>query len=211
MIAPPYDVISKEEQDKLYKKSVYNFVRLDLNQEADSYNAVAQLLGEWQSQGILERDVAPAIYFSAHRFKLKSGEQKVRLGFFALTELQDFATGAIKPHEKTLDAPKEDRLKLMLACHAQLSPIFVLYAQPKRTIHIILSVAVEGMAPFIETELDNGDELQALAHHRLGGHRKSPAGNRRADPADRRRPPSLRSHAALPRPAPQRARPRQRQ
>ena len=135
VIAPPYDVISTEEQDKLYKKSVYNFVRLDLNQEADSYNAVAQLFGEWQSQGILDRDEAPAIYFSAHRFKLKSGEQKVRLGFFALTELQDFATGAIKPHEKTLDAPKEDRLKLMLACHAQLSPIFVLYAQSKQTIH----------------------------------------------------------------------------
>jgi len=160
VIAPPYDVISKEEQEKLYKKSAYNFVRLDLNQDADSYNAVAQLLGEWESQGVLERDETPAIYFSAHRFKLKSGEPKVRLGFFALTELQEFSTGAIRPHEKTLDAPKEDRLKLMLACNAQLSPIFVLYAQPKQTVHRILSVAVEGLAPFIECELDNGDELK---------------------------------------------------
>jgi uncharacterized protein (DUF1015 family) len=160
VIAPPYDVISKDEQDKLYKKSAYNFVRLDLNQEADSYNAVAQLLHEWQDLGVLERDEKPAIYFSAHRFKLNSGEQKVRLGFFALTELQDFSTGAIRPHEKTLDAPKEDRLKLMLACNAQLSPIFVLYTQPKQTINRILSVAVEGLAPFIETELDNGDELK---------------------------------------------------
>ena len=160
VIAPPYDVISKDEQDKLYKKSAYNFVRLDLNQETDSYNAVAQLLHEWQDLGVLERDEKPAIYFSAHRFKLNSGEQKVRLGFFALTELQDFSTGAIRPHEKTLDAPKEDRLKLMLACNAQLSPIFVLYTQPKQTINRILSVAVEGLAPFIETELDNGDELK---------------------------------------------------
>ena len=160
VIAPPYDVISKDEQDKLYKKSAYNFVRLDLNQETDSYNAVAQLLHEWQDLGVLERDERPAIYFSAHRFKLNSGEQKVRLGFFALTELQDFSTGAIRPHEKTLDAPKEDRLKLMLACNAQLSPIFVLYTQPKQTINRILSVAVEGLAPFIETELDNGDELK---------------------------------------------------
>ena len=160
VIAPPYDVISKDEQDKLYKKSVYNFVRLDLSQEADSYSAVAQLLGEWQSQGILERDDAPAIYFSSHRFKLKTGEQKTRLGFFALTELQDFSNGAIRPHEKTLDAPKEDRLKLMLACNAQLSPIFVLYSQPKQTVHIILSVAVEGVKPFIDTELDNGDAVK---------------------------------------------------
>lgn len=160
VIAPPYDVISKEEQDRLYKKSPYNFVRLDLSQEPDAYNAVAQLLGEWQAQGILERDEAPAIYFSAHRFKLKSGEQKLRHGFFALTELQDPATGEIRPHEKTLDAPKEDRLKLMLASQAQLSPIFALYAQPNQTINRMLTVAVEGVAPFIEVEQDNGDELR---------------------------------------------------
>jgi uncharacterized protein (DUF1015 family) len=160
VIAPPYDVISKEEQEKLYKKSPYNFVRLDLSQEPDAYNAVAQLFSDWQSQGIFERDEVPALYFSSHRFKLKGGAQKVRLGFFALAELQDPAAGDIKPHEKTLDAPKEDRLKLMLACNAQLSPIFLLYAQPKQTINRIFSVAVEGSAPFIETEMDNGDEIK---------------------------------------------------
>jgi uncharacterized protein (DUF1015 family) len=160
VIAPPYDVISKEEQEKLYKKSPYNFVRLDLSQESDSYSAVAQLLGEWQSQGILERDETPAIYFSSHRFKLKSGEQKIRQGFFALTELQDFSSGDIRPHEKTLDAPKEDRLKLLLACHAQLSPIFALYAQPKPSINRLLAVAVEGVPPFIDVEQDNGDQCK---------------------------------------------------
>ena len=76
VVAPPYDVISKEEQEKLYKKSPYNFVRLDLSQEPDSYNSVAQTLNEWQAQGILERDEAPAIYFLTQRFKLKSGETK---------------------------------------------------------------------------------------------------------------------------------------
>ena len=150
VIAPPYDVISKEEQEKLYKKSPYNFVRLDLSQEPDAYDAVAQVFADWQSQGIFERDDTPAIYFSSHRFKLKSGEQKLRHGFFALTELQDPASGDIRPHEKTLDAPKEDRLKLMLACHAQLSPIFALYAQPNQAINRMLAIAIEGTAPFIE-------------------------------------------------------------
>jgi uncharacterized protein (DUF1015 family) len=160
VIAPPYDVISKEEQDRLYKKSPYNFVRLDLNQDPDSYNAVAQLLGEWQSQGVLERDETPAIYFLSHRFKLKTGEQKLRKGFFALAELQDPATGDIRPHENTLAAPKEDRLKLMLACHAQLSPIFTLYADPKQSIDRMLTVALEGTAPLVEFELENGDECK---------------------------------------------------
>jgi len=160
VIAPPYDVISKEENDKLHKKSPYNFVRLDLSQEPDSYGAVAQLLQEWQAQAILERDESPAIYFSTHRFKLKSGEQRIRQGFFALVELQDFSSGDIRPHEKTLDAPKEDRLQLMLATNAQLSPIFTLYAQPKDTLSRMLAIEVEGVAPFIEFEQDNGDECR---------------------------------------------------
>jgi uncharacterized protein (DUF1015 family) len=160
VIAPPYDVISREEQEKLYKKSPYNFVRLDLSQEPDAYNAPAELLREWQAQGFLERDQTPAIYFSSHGFKLKSGERKQRDGFFALTQLQDPSSGEIRPHEKTLDAPKEDRLKLMLACHAQLSPIFALYSQPNQAIHRMLAVHVESAAPFIEVEQDNGEECR---------------------------------------------------
>ncbi len=160
VIAPPYDIISKDDQEKLYKKSPYNFVRLDLSQETDPYNSVAQLFSEWQAQGILERDATPAIYFSSHRFKLKSGEQKLRQGFFALTQLPESSNDEIRPHEKTLDAPKEDRLKLMLACHAQLSPIFALYAQPSQAINRMLGVAVEGMEPFVEIEQDNSDECR---------------------------------------------------
>jgi uncharacterized protein (DUF1015 family) len=160
VVAPPYDVISKEEQERLYKKSPYNFIRLDLSQEPDSYSAVAQLLSEWLATGIFERDETPAIYFLSHRFKLKSGEQKIRDGFLALTELQDLSSGAIRPHEKTLDAPKEDRLKLMLACHAQLSPIFTLYSQPKQSINRMLAVEVEGVEPFMEIEQDNGEQCR---------------------------------------------------
>jgi uncharacterized protein (DUF1015 family) len=160
VVAPPYDVVSKEEQERLYKKSPYNFIRLDLSQEPDSYPAVAQLLSEWLATGIFERDETPAIYFLSHRFKLKSGEQKIRDGFLALTELQDLSSGAIRPHEKTLDAPKEDRLKLMLACHAQLSPIFTLYSQPKQSINRMLAVEVEGVEPFIEIEQDNGEQCR---------------------------------------------------
>ena len=33
VVAPPYDVISNEEQEELYKKSEYNIVRLILGKE----------------------------------------------------------------------------------------------------------------------------------------------------------------------------------
>ena len=160
VIAPPYDVISKEEQEKLYRRSPHNFVHLDLSQEPDSYDAVAQLFADWQADRIFERDETPAIYFLSQRFSLKGGEEKERQGFFALTQLEEFSSGAIRPHEKTLDAPKEDRLRLMLACHAQLSPIFALYAQPKQTINRALAQNVEGSAPFIEVKQDGGGECR---------------------------------------------------
>jgi uncharacterized protein (DUF1015 family) len=160
VVAPPYDVISKEEQEKLYRKSPYNFVRLDLSQEPDSYPAVAQLFQEWQDEGIFEQDKIPAIYYLTHRFSVKGEGEKIRQGFFAVTELQDFASGTIRPHEKTLAAPKEDRLRLMLACHAQLSPIFALYSQPKPTINRALAQHVEGTNPFIEVKQETGEECR---------------------------------------------------
>jgi uncharacterized protein (DUF1015 family) len=160
VITPPYDVISVEEQDKLYRRSPYNFVRLDLNQQADAYPAIAELLQNWQAEGILQRDETPAIYFLKHKFPLNDGAIKERQGFFALTELQDFSTGNIRPHEKTLEAPKEDRLKLMLACNAQLSPIFALYAQPKLAINRMLSEQTDGKTPFIEVKQEGGGDCR---------------------------------------------------
>lgn len=154
VITPPYDVITPDEQEKLYRKSPYNFVRLDLSQEPDSYETVARLFEEWQAQGILERDRVPGIYFLSHRFSHKEVGEKVRQGFFALTRLEEFSSGTIRPHEKTLDAPKEDRLRLMLACHAHLSPIFALYSQPKQTINRMLAEHVQGVAPLIEVNQD---------------------------------------------------------
>ena len=160
VIAPPYDVITKDEQEKLYKRSPYNFVRLDFSLEPDVYSAVAQLLDAWINEGVFERDEAPAIYYMAQRFTLNSGEQKERRGFFALLELEDFAAGNIRPHEKTLDAPKQDRLKLMLACNAQLSSIFAVYAQPQQAINKMLATHLEGASPFMEVKQDGGGECR---------------------------------------------------
>ncbi len=149
VIAPPYDVISREDQEKLYKKSPHNFVRIDLSQESDSYDTVAELFRDWQAEGIFQRDESPAIYFLTHRFLLKGNSTRTRQGFFALTQLQDFSSGTIRPHEETLAAPKEDRLRLMLACQAQLSPIFALYSHPKQSLNRRLAEHVEALEPAI--------------------------------------------------------------
>lgn len=156
VIAPPYDVITPEELAKLQRRSPYNIVHLDLNHEADPYQAVTRLFEEWQAEKILVRDETPGIYFISHRFRTDGEEEKERLGFIALTRLEDFSTGNIRPHERTLEGPKEDRFQLMLACQANLSPILALYSQPKRIINRMLSERAQGTDPLREVRDDRG-------------------------------------------------------
>jgi uncharacterized protein (DUF1015 family) len=152
VVAPPYDVISREEQEKLYKRSPYNVVRLILNQDPEPYESVARLFEEWQREGVLVRDEKPALYFLRQRFSLKDKQEKERWGFLAVARLEDFSSGAIRPHEGTLAAPKEDRTRLMLATHANLSPIFALYDDPKQTINRLLAENTQGGAPHLEAK-----------------------------------------------------------
>lgn len=156
VIAPPYDVITPEEQERLYRKSPYNVVRLILNQEPSPYESVARLFEDWQAGGIFVRDETPALYFLSHSFADREGKERERQGIVALARIEDFSSGIIRPHERTLEGPKEDRFRLILACRANLSPIFALYSQPKRIINRMLAEHVEGVAPVIEVREDQG-------------------------------------------------------
>src|ERR671931_2360911 len=78
IIAPPYDVITPEEQAQLHRKSPYNIVRLILSQEPDPYQSAARLFERWQVEEILVRDRVPALYFLKHRFRLNDGSEKER-------------------------------------------------------------------------------------------------------------------------------------
>jgi len=160
VIAPPYDVITPEAQERLYRKSPYNVVRLILNRDPDRYESVARLFQSWQSEEILVRDEAPAIYFLSQRFKLKEGGEKERQGFIALARIEDFSSGKIRPHEMTLAGPKEDRFRLLLACQANLSPIFALYSQPKQTINRMLTEHAETIAPLLQVHNDGGESCR---------------------------------------------------
>jgi uncharacterized protein (DUF1015 family) len=154
VIAPPYDVITPEEQEKLYSRSPYNIVRLILSREPEPYESVARLFDEWQKEGVLTRDEKPAIYFLTQRYAYKG--EKERKGFMAVVRLEDFSSGGIRPHEATLAAPKEDRLRLMLACNANLSPIFALYDEPRQMINRLLAEHVQGKPPDVDVKEDKG-------------------------------------------------------
>lgn len=156
IIAPPYDVITPAEQEKLYRNSPYNVVRLILNRDPDSYASVARIFADWQREGVLTRDERPAVYFLRQRFALKDGETKEREGFVVLARLEDLASGVIRPHEKTLAEPKEDRFRLLLACRANLSQIFALYADEQRNANGMLVEHAGRTSPLFQAREGGG-------------------------------------------------------
>jgi uncharacterized protein (DUF1015 family) len=157
VVAPPYDVISPAEQERLHRKSPYNIVHLILSREGVGYDDVARLFATWQREDVLRRDDEPAIYFLSHGFADPDGRRKERLGFVALTRLEDFSSGKIRPHERTLARPKEDRFRLTVACRANLSPIFALYSEPTMTINQLLREETRGRPPAVEVTDDKGE------------------------------------------------------
>ena len=133
VVAPPYDVIDAELQDRLYDASPHNIVRLELNREqaddtpaANRYTRATRFLKEWTRDRILRADPLPA-YYLVHQIFEVEGVTHTRKGFLARVRLEPFGEGKIYPHEQTLSGPKADRLALFNATQYNLSPIFGLY------------------------------------------------------------------------------------
>lgn len=162
VIAPPYDVITPEKQETLYRKSENNIVRLDFGKESPSddqfnnrYTRAAAEFKAWQDGGILARDEKPAIYLYEQDYKTKTGITKTRKGFMALVRLEELDSGVILPHERTLSGPKTDRLNLIRACNANFSPIFSLYSDPEMKTNNLISNSA-GSLPIINITDNEG-------------------------------------------------------
>ena len=130
VVAPPYDVIDAEQRAELLARSPYNVVEIDLPEGDDPYAHAAEVFEQWQRDGILTRDDAPALWALEQDYTGPDGTRRTRHGFFARVAVEDYGPGRIRPHERTHPGPKEDRLRLTRATHANLSPIFSLYDDP---------------------------------------------------------------------------------
>ncbi len=138
--APPYDVLSKNDRDRLAERSPYNVVHVDLPEgEGDTrYENAKHAFGWWRKQGDVVRAPAPAIYVYSQTFgapgAAADARRITRTGFFALVRAEPYATRAVLPHERTLSGPKEDRYKLFRATRTALSPVFLLYRDTTRAL-----------------------------------------------------------------------------
>lgn len=132
-IAPPYDVISPEQQASLYDRSPYNIVRVEYGEERpgdtsedNRYTRAAADLSAWRETGILSRPDRPSFYVYDLEFEWE-GKKYSRKHVFGLVRLEEWEKGVVKPHEHTLSGPKADRMELLRATRTQISPVYCLY------------------------------------------------------------------------------------
>jgi len=126
VLAPPYDVIGSAERQHLAARHPANAVLVelpepDLQGGRDRYAVATALFTRWLAEGTLVVDDTPCLY--PYRMTDQSGRASTGvlglLGLAAPGEESD-----ILPHEQTLPKPKSDRLDLLRATRANLSPIW---------------------------------------------------------------------------------------
>ncbi len=144
LVAPPYDVITREERADYLARSPFNVVHLTL---PDSEEQAARDLAYWRESGVLVTE-EPAAWALSQRYVGPDGRERTRNGVVVSMRLEPYDTGAVLPHERTHAGPKEGRLRVLRATRTQLEPIFLLHDGP-RTI-------VPDRAPDLET---GGDRL----------------------------------------------------
>jgi uncharacterized protein (DUF1015 family) len=127
VLAPPYDVISAEDLAELEARSPNNAVRLELPRDEaarDRYTAAQCRLDEWLASGVLVTDDEPSFYVYRMGFHDEAGRARQTSGVIGALELSVPGEGDVLPHERTMSKPKDDRLNLLRACRANLSPVW---------------------------------------------------------------------------------------
>ena len=164
LISPPYDVLSSSDKEHLLAKNPHNVVSIDLPHvppknagPAQAYELAAKTLTDWIQQGVLQRDASPALYPYEQTYTY-DGKAYHRRGLFCRVRLEEFGPqGTIHPHEQTFSGPKEDRLMLMRATHANLSPVFGLYDDASNVVTDKLFAAIANHAPLATAKLPSQD------------------------------------------------------
>jgi uncharacterized protein (DUF1015 family) len=147
VIAPPYDVVARDERGDLYDRNPYNAVRLELTRSLEEeattdYAEIRRRLEAWREEGVLVRDEDPGFYVLRQTFEVPGVGTLSRDGFFGALGLEDYARRIVRPHERTLAGPKADRLRVLRATRANLSPIFMLYEDREDFLAPILAEAL---------------------------------------------------------------------
>jgi uncharacterized protein (DUF1015 family) len=154
-LAPPYDIVTPEYREELYRRSPYNVIRIDFGKEQagdcktdNKYTRARRYLEEWLHDRIFIRSEKPSFYAYEMSYTINEKEKRL-IGFLGLVKLEELGKGRIHPHECTYSKPKQDRLNLLRTCEANTSPIFSLYKSSAEKVSGVLS-EISRTKPYIE-------------------------------------------------------------
>ena len=163
VLTQPYDKITPEMQERYYAASAYNLIAIEKGKAAPGdtpennvYTRAAAKLEEWIAAKILVQDGAPSIYVYAQDYLVPGTQtRRTRIGFIALGRVEDYSAGVVFPHERTLSAPKADRIELLRHTRAQTGQLFMLYDDKSRKIETLLEdIARRNAAVEMRDEFD---------------------------------------------------------
>jgi len=162
VICPPYDIISPQMEEELYRRSQYNFIRIEngrpMPQDStmdNKYTRSAITLEEWLRKKVLIADQAPAIYAYDQHF-IHSGREYRRRSLLARVGLEEWASNVVRPHEGTLAEAKSDRISLLWALRANTSPILSMFEDKDEVVSSLLDKGTSGK-PMINIEGYNAE------------------------------------------------------
>lgn len=148
LLCAPYDM-GPEMRRILRARHPYNAVWLEVPEggaddtpDNNRYTRARDAFRRWIDEGSLAYDPSPAFYLLRQRFE-HQGAEYTRLAFLAVVRLEEFEKGVVLPHERTMPGPRRDRLALMRTCHANFSPLMVLYRDPDGQVEGLLRAAVK--------------------------------------------------------------------
>jgi uncharacterized protein (DUF1015 family) len=155
VLTQPYDKITPAMQEKYYAESPYNLIAIEKGRagvddtpENNVYTRAAQKIQQWIADKILVQDTAPNFYVYAQEYFVPGTHtRKTRIGLIALGRLEDYRAHVVFPHERTLSAPKADRIELLRRTHAQTGQLFMLYDDAPRRIDSLLEEIAQKPAP----------------------------------------------------------------
>ena len=166
LVSPPYDVIDRKMQQKLYDAHPNNVVRIIQGKEEvgdsdaqNQYTRAARNYRGWLETGVLRRDEEESIYAYVQKFQAETPAgpvSKSRVGIVALVRVEPFGEGSILPHEHTMPGPKADRLALMNHTGAAFGQIFSLFSDPENIVQGLLAPHLEQAPTFT---FEDGDDV----------------------------------------------------
>ncbi|MDR1768941.1 MAG: DUF1015 domain-containing protein [Propionibacteriaceae bacterium] len=138
VIAPPYDVLSDDDINRLKALDGHNITHIDVpaggdlslgpaqaaDDGEDPYRRADRLLRQWLADGVLVRDGAPSYTVYRMSFTDATGAAREITGVLGGLEVVDEGAGGVLPHERTTPKAVTDRLDLTRATAANLSPVW---------------------------------------------------------------------------------------